>query len=132
MNKLSHADIARIAEKFGLSIEKRKYRMWHCVPHIGKTAIVVDLIVDRGGFAIEKDPAWFPSEINEAYIVDAITNGAVSLGELNKDNRYVFTPWNRRKDYPQGYLTRKVGFEKDGWLDRITCPLDEKPVMETA
>lgn len=129
---MTRAILESIAARFGTKIEKRKYRMWHNVPHIHKTAIVVDEIISRGGFRIEQNPEKFPSEIDEAYVIDAISNGAVSLGELNRDNCRVFTPWNRRKTWPEGYLTGKVGFESREWWESTACPLDEEPETETA
>ena len=117
-------NLTRIAEMFGTKVEKKKSRMWHNVPHIHKTAMVLDVIIPRGGYALEKNPEKFPPYVDEAYVKDAIANGAVSLGELNRNNCYVFTPWDRRENYPQGYLTGKVGYEKPEWWDRVSCPLD--------
>lgn len=110
-NTLTHEDLQKIAAEYGLKVQYRKYRMWHSVPFIGNTAMVVDEIERRGGYAIITDPSRFPSVIDCDYIRDAIDHDAVSLGKNAVRNyRYEFTPWHLLiGKYPAGYFTHKVG-----------------------
>lgn len=109
-NTLTYEDIQSIAKELDMKITHRKYRMWHQVPFIGETAVVVDEIEIRGGHAIVTNPKRFPPLIDRQFIVDAIRNDAISLGKIQlKDYRYDFSPWyNLIGHYPAGYFTHMI------------------------
>lgn len=103
--------ILEIAKAVGVKPHRDKYRMWHQVIYIGQTAMVFDEVVMGGGYAIT------PLECNraefyKAYAIEAVKNGAFSLGEYR---RGIFTPWHKRiGKYPPGYFTHQVGIGVSG------------------
>ena len=107
--------LIKIAENLGARIAYKPYRMWHHVPHIGNTALVLDAIVLRGGYRLVQCES-FPPEVTPEYIEQAVASNAFSLGEMDLRGRdYVFTPWEDRVGkYPAGYFTHKVG-------DDVSC-----------
>ena len=106
----------QIAAKLGAPITKKRYRMWHNVAHIGRTALVVDCIVEDGGFAIIDMNHGLPREVTRDYTEAAIRAGAFSLGLLDLRFGCVFTGWDELPvDYrPAGYYTHIVG-------DDVSC-----------
>lgn len=114
-------DLEKISKKLGAPIHYEKYRMWHNVPHIGKTALAVDFTDWKGGYGILQEPKDYPKEITPEYVEEAINAGAVSLGSCTvKLSEKFGTPKfsNLRPytetmgTYPPGYFTHRVG---DGW-----------------
>lgn len=103
-------NLKTLSEKSGKPIHYEKYRMWHGVPFIGDTAMVVDETVPGGGQRIIMPPMIFPEQVTEEYALAAIKNHAYSLGDY-----YVrkfstdFIPWDERTWYPPGYFTHKIG-----------------------
>lgn len=110
-NSMTHEDIRKLAAELGEKVRYGKYRMWHQVPFIRNTAIVVDEVERRGGHAIITDPKKFPSLISIKFIREAIENDAISLGRNQPRNfRYDFAPWyNLIGNYPAGFFTHRVG-----------------------
>lgn len=109
-NTLIHNDIQTIAKELGLKVTYRKYRMWHQVPFIGNTAMVVDEVEERGGHAIISNPSQYPREIDARFIIEAIQSNAISLGRVQiRGFKYGFTPWyGLIGDYPAGFFSHKV------------------------
>ena len=105
-------DYRKILELLNAKISYRTYRMWHSVPHIGKTALAVDETVRGGGQRIITRPKDFPPEVTENYILSAVQNGAYSLGGYDCSKRSpVFIPWyDRVGQYPPGYFTHQIGY----------------------
>lgn len=111
--------IRNLCEKYGVKLEYRPYRMWHSVPHIHKTALVVDEYMKAGGHRIVMEPKHFPSAVTEDMIKEAIEHGAYSLGRIiyhgTTNRRYTFIPWhNLVGDYPPGYFTHRIGIDVSG------------------
>lgn len=108
--------IQEICRENGFKIHYGKYRMWHSVPFIGKTALVIDDRIYNGGYCIIQNPNLFPDVVDKKYILDAINAGAFSLGEFIKNKREtpVFTPFDKRTGYPAGFFTHKVGEDVSG------------------
>ena len=106
--------IKEFCDLHGLKITYKPYRMWHSVPHIGNTALVIDEYVIGGGQRIITDPRHFPGEITAELVGNAVWNHAYSLGRLiwnNSSGRDIrFIPWSELiEDYPPGFTTRRIG-----------------------
>ena len=111
--------IRNLCEKYGVKLEYRPYRMWHSVPHIHKTALVIDEYMKAGGHRIITEPQRFPGEVTEDMIKEAIEHNAYSLGRIirngNAGTRETFVPWyNLVGDYPPGYFTHRIGIDVSG------------------
>lgn len=111
--------IRNLCKKYAVKPELRRYRMWHAVPHIHKTALVVDEYVQGGGHRIITNPKFFPQEITEDLIKEAIEHNAYSLGRLlykgSNLHRTEFIPWNELAgNYPPGYFTHSIGIGVSG------------------
>ena len=111
--------IQKICAERGVKPIYRQYRMLHDVPHIHKTALVVDEFLEGGGQRIIKDPKLFPVELTEEMIIGAIENGAYSLGRFIRKgaagSKAQFIPWyNLVGVYPPGYFTHRLGFDVSG------------------
>lgn len=105
-----------LCRKYNLEITYKTYRMWHNVPHIGKTAIVIDEFVPGGGHRLIMNPKYFPEEIAEETIIAAIQHEAHSLGRIVYKGAARPVPcyksWhNCMGDYPPGYLTHRLGID---------------------
>ena len=108
-SSVNESVLRSIAKSLGLPYHRRHYRMWHSVPHIGDTALVVDCVIKGGGYGLAS-PEQFPRKIDAAYVENAVRHHAFSLGELDTRASAVFTPWeNRVGKYPPGYFAHKVG-----------------------
>lgn len=99
-----------LAAKLDREFHYDKYRMWHHVPFIGNTALVVDTIVHGGGYKL-LPPQVFDGRLGEQYISEAVLNNAHSLGEFTlQRNQKQFATWKSRLGvYPPGYFTHRVG-----------------------
>lgn len=111
--------IKELCEKYNVRLTYKPYRMWHSVPYIHKTALVVDEYVQGGGHRIIMDPRHFPMEITEELIKEAIEHNAYSLGRLIykgvNANRRTFIPWDQLVgNYPPGYFTNRIGIGVSG------------------
>lgn len=111
-----------IAAKLNREFRYDKYRMWHHIPHIGDTALVVDVIVQRGGYKL-LPPQAFDNRLGEQYISEAVASNAHSLGEYDlRNEQRRFATWKSRLGvYPPGYFTRRVGEDLTQTdLDRVS------------
>ena len=110
MKKLTEKLLKNIADNLNMKLTYGKYRMWHHVPFIGNTAMVVDAIEKGGGYRILPVNA-FPAKLTPFYITSAIMNEAHSLGHMDlRRAGKQFTPWTEHVgDYPPGYFTHQVG-----------------------
>lgn len=106
--------IQKICAEHNFKVTYKTYRMWHDVPHINNTALAVDEYVDGGGQRIITNPKDYPKELTEEMILDAIQNGAYSLGRFSRKSPIrgsaMFTPWQDvANDYPPGFFTHRLG-----------------------
>ena len=103
--------IQEICRETGQKVRYDKYRMWHSVPYIGKTALVIDNRMYNGGYFITQNPKHFPEEVTKEYILKAIEAEAFSLGEYANNGRRksAFIPFSERTGYPPGFFSHKVG-----------------------
>ena len=105
-------NLEKIAASLGEKIRWKKYRMWHEVPHVRNTALVVDQTIPRGGQYLLRSSPYFPARITEAYVRDAIRHDAYSLGRLTERGHFI--PWNELVgDYPPGYFSHRIGEDVD-------------------
>lgn len=100
--------IRQICEEHGYTVTYKTYRMWHNVPHINNTALVVDEYVSGGGQRLLYN--CYPSEVTSEMIISAIEADAYSIGRLLRTGKRQFIPWyNLIGDTPPGYHTHRIG-----------------------
>lgn len=83
---MTNKTIERVAKELGKQVEYKKYKYWDYVPHIGETAIVVDVCTQNSGQTILKCED-FSKSITKDYIKSAVEQGAESLGLKNYQNK---------------------------------------------
>ena len=112
--KYTESAYKTLAARLNREYHYETYRMWHHVPFIGKTALVVDTVVRGGGFKL-LPPQAFGTRLGERYIADAVMNDAFSLGEFNLNGKKKsFATWRSRVgQYPPGFYTHWVGPEPE-------------------
>ena len=103
--------IQEISAAVGVKPHRDKYRMWHHIPFIGKTAMVFDERAKGGGYASTPIEHYDNTSEMQKYAIEAIKHRAFSLGE-GKPGRMNFVPWHKRiGKYPPGYFSHRVGID---------------------